>query len=138
MSSSAAARVAVVLVDLPKVYAGFLKAQFAQLGLEDTFIVEHLSPTATVISQVPDARAVIVVSTKPASLRRASSFQGPLVIGIVAVTDDAPKGDIYVVSPSGTNVGPARLAEVILDVTARTPFSSAAPLPTARYTRSDT
>lgn len=121
MSSPTHPRVTVVLVGLPGFYKGMLEAQFRQLDLEQQFTVHHLTPDDQVA--VSDD-SVIVVAANPRALRRATQLVGrSRVLGTVAVTDEAPKGDLYHVDAVGTNVSDEQLATVIRQIAANAQHS---------------
>lgn len=135
MSSSTHPGVTVVLVGLPGFYKGMLEAQFRQLDLEQQFTVHHLTPDDQ--AAVSDD-SVIVVAANPRALRRATLLVGrSRILGTVAVTDEAPKGDLYLVDTAGTNVSDEQLAKVIRQIAANPMHSPGTHGSAARLIRSD-
>jgi hypothetical protein len=109
-----APRVSVLLVGLPGILAEVLKHE---LRGDADFQVTRLAAEETRV--VPnDLDSVVVVGTGAASLRQITTLfdRGVRVLGTIAVTDEPPIGDVYLLSPAGTNVSPSELARVIRTV----------------------
>jgi hypothetical protein len=114
--STTATRIDVLLVGLPGFYEELLRREFGRdAGVQVTRMAE-LATGPEPPSLALDA--VIVVGMSASSLRRATELTGRIsgVVGMLAVTDDEPRGDAYLVSPVGRNVSPQELAQVIRDV----------------------
>lgn len=120
--STAVTRVSVLLVGLPAFYEGLLEREF---GPESGITVRRLADDALLGTIALEPETVLVVGATPPLLRRASerSARDPALLGVVAVTDAEPRGDVYVVTPAGMNVTRAELAGVIRDVVAAPPFA---------------
>jgi hypothetical protein len=137
MPTAAADAVSVLLVGLPAFYEGLLRQEFKA---EPAITVTRLPETAAATVLPPGPGAVIVVGAKPPLLRRAAELfaRDSRLLGVVAVTDDEPRGDVYLVAPAGRNVSRHELAQVIRDVVASRPGAArAAPFPTRATTRSN-
>jgi len=136
MSTSPPLPTTVVLVDLPGFYKGMLEEQFRRMHLHPHFIVDQLTDSDSRAPQLADD-AVIVVAATATALRKATRALGHTnVLGTLAVTDESPKGDVYLVAPAGTNVSDQRLAELIRDL-AVSAYRSPTRSMEARLTRSD-
>src|SRR4051812_45155534 len=115
MSTAGPIQVAVLLVGLPGFYEGLLRREFSA---DSGITVRHLAETSDSDAPPLEEDSIIVVGTSAASLRRATALvnRGSRILGTVAVTDDEPRGDVYLVSPAGVNVSRHELAQVIRDV----------------------
>ena len=117
MSTARIHQVVVLLVGLPGFYEWLLRRE---LAAEQTVIVQRFENREDPDDLLLDEDAVIVTGAAPRSLRTASELlsRQPRILGIVAVTDDEPGGDAYLVRPAGPNVTSRQLAEVIREVVA--------------------
>ena len=132
-------RVEVLLVGLPRFYEALLQREF---GADSRVYVRQLTDTDGLTSSAGELDSVIVVAASAASLRRAADFvsRSARILGTIAVTDEEPRGDVYLVSPAGTNVSHQELAQVIRRILARaqvTRGSSNTPTVTPHLIRSD-
>ena len=110
-------RLAVLLIGLPGFYESLLQREYAR---DPSITVARLSEEASAAALPQDVDAVVVVGIDAPSLRRAAELVGSSarVLGAVAITDDEPRGDVYLITPAGTNVTPHELAQVIRDIAA--------------------
>jgi hypothetical protein len=116
-STAGSSRLAVLLIGLPGFYESLLQRECAP---DPRITVARLSEEGGTDAVPRDVDAVIVVGIDAPSLRRAAELVGrsARVLGAVAITDDEPRGDVYLVTPAGTNVTPHELAQVIRDIAA--------------------
>ena len=114
-STARSTRLTVLLIGLPGLYESLLRREYRP----DTNVsVVRIAQDARAEMLPRDVDAVIVVGSDAASLRRATELLGgsARVLGVVAVTDDEPRGDAYLVAPVGLNVTPRELAQVIREI----------------------
>ena len=111
MTSIVATRVGVLLVGLPGFYEDLLRREFEH----DAGIRVGRAPEQGTEAEPLDFDAVILAGMSAPSLRRAVDLGARMrrVIGTIAITDDEPRGDVYIVSPAGRNVTRLELAQVI-------------------------
>lgn len=105
----------VVVVGLPRFYESLLQQAF---GTNSQMRVTRLGDDDSPEALALDSDSVIVVGTTAASLRRATGLiaRGKRILGTIAVTDDEPRGDVYLVEPAGKNVSHHELAHVVRQV----------------------
>src|SRR5690348_9289591 len=126
MPTSVSRAIAVLLIDLPGFYEALLRREFAgDSAISVRRVVEYDEALGSFTGD-----CVIVVRASAASLRRATSLSSSSrILGTVAVTDEEPRGDAYLVTSAGSNVSRHELAQVIRDVVAATrPVSAEAHL----------